>query len=190
MFGLKVRAAALASMAALTLTGAAQAQVVQTDAAMTPLPQPVSAAEVDLITNSWARNTLTQSWKDPLTGAQLTMPITYGQYYSPPAFPQFEDGDAITLQGLFKWRGEQIDPVANAKTAPGYFSPTCGFSGQLLLMGGNCQVSFGWYNVADPNSMTPPTPDQIYEFIPNDPTYLNCLTENGAPKTDGFCPLA
>lgn len=182
--------AVLLAAAAVSWSWSAAAAVVQTDAQMTPLPQPVGPDELNLITNSWARNTMTQSWKDPLTGMQLTAPIVYGEYYSPPAFPQFEDGDAITLQGLFKWRGEKIDAVADAKTAPGYFSPTCGFAGQLLLMGGNCQVSFGWYNVEDPNSMTPPAPGEIYEFIPNDPTYLNCLTENGAPKTDGFCPLA
>jgi hypothetical protein len=61
----------------------AEAQVFQTDAAMTPLPQPVQPSEVNLITQSWARNSMTQSWKDPLTGAQLMMPITYGEYYSP-----------------------------------------------------------------------------------------------------------
>lgn len=185
----QLRAVLLAAATCVTSLGA-QAQVFQTDTAMTPLPQPVGPDELNLITNSWARNTKTESWKDPATGLQLTAPIVYGTYYSPPAFPQFEDGDAITLKGLFKWRGEQLDPVADAKTAPGYFSPSCGFAGQLLLMGGNCQVSFGWYNVEDPNSTTPPAPAEIYEFIPNDPAYLNCKTENGAPKTDGFCPLA
>lgn len=175
--------------ASLLLAGAAQAQVFQTDAAKTPLPQPVGQAELDLINKSWAHNTLTESWKDPM-GNNLTMPIKYGDYYAPPMFPQFADGDAITLQGLFKWRREQLDPVKDAKTAPGYFSPACGFSGQLLLMGGNCKVAFGWYNVEDPNSTTPPDPSEIYEFIPNDPTYLNCLDENGGKKTDGFCPLA
>jgi MYXO-CTERM domain-containing protein len=182
--------AVLLAAAASASSLSAQAQVFQTDAAMTPLPQPVQPAELNLITQSWARNTLTESWKDPVTGLQTTAPIVYGEYYSPPTFPQFEDGDAITLQGLFKWRREQIDPIADAKTAPGYFSPSCGFAGQLLLMGGNCQVSFGWYNVEDPNSMTPPPASEIYEFIPNDPTYLNCKDENGNPKIDGFCPLA
>jgi len=168
----------------------AQAQVFQTDAAKTPLPQPVGSAEFNLVTQSWAWNTMTQSYKDPMTGMQLSTPITYGKYYSPPAFPQFVDGDAITLQGLFKWRGEKIDPVKDAKTGPGYFSPTCGFSGQLLLLGGNCQVSFGWYNVEDPNSTTAPAPADIHEFIPSDPAYLNCRDENGGVKTDGFCPKA
>lgn len=182
--------AALLMVSALSWASLAPAQVFQTDAAMTPLPQPVGMAEVNLITQSWARNTMTTSWKDPMTGLQLQAPIVYGQYYSPPAFPQFEDGDAITLQGLFKWRGEKLDPVKDAKTTPGFFSPACGFSGQLLLMGGNCKVAFGWYNVEDPNSKTPPPASEIYEFIPNDPAYLNCKDENGGAKADGFCPLA
>ncbi len=190
MVARNVRAAVWVAAAAWAVSGSAEAQVFQTDTAMTPLPQPVGPAELNLVTQSWGRNAAMQSWKDPLTGAQLPAPLTYGTYYSPPAFPQFVDGDAITLNGLFKWRGEQLDAVADAKTAPGYFSPTCGFSGQLLLMGGNCQVSFGWYNVADPNSTTPPTAAEIYPFIPNDPTYLNCRNDNGGPKTDGFCPLA
>ena len=182
-------AAAMCGALALTLGAPASAEVFQTDAAKTPLPQPVGDAELNLIGMSWAHNPTTQSWKDPM-GNNVNPPIVYGEYYSPPMFPQFEEGDAITLKGLFKWRREQLDPVKDAKTAPGYFSPACGFSGQLLLMGGNCKVAFGWYNVEDPNSMTPPNADEIYEFIPNDPTYLNCLDENGGPKTDGFCPLA
>ncbi len=191
MVALKILARlATLAVVACAWVAPAQAQVFQTDAAKTPLPQPVGPAEVNLVTNSWARNTKTESWKDPITGAQLMAPLVYGQYYSPPAFPQFVDGDAITLQGLFKWRGEKLDPVKDAKTTPGYFSPTCGFSGQLLLMGGNCKVAFGWYNVEDPNSTTAPKPEEIFEFIPNDPTYLNCLDENGGKKTDGFCPLA
>jgi MYXO-CTERM domain-containing protein len=126
-----------------------------------------------------------------IMGNNANPPILYGDYYSPAnGFPQFEIGDAISLKGLFKWRKEMLDPVKDAKTGPGYFSPACGFSGQLLLMGGNCKVAFGWYNVEDPNSTTAPAPEEIYEFIPNDPTYLNCKDENGGPKTDGFCPLA
>jgi MYXO-CTERM domain-containing protein len=173
----------------LSVSAPAHAEVFQTDTAKTPLPQPVGMDELNLIGNSWGHNTMTESWRDPM-GNQVQTPIKYGEYYAPPMFPQFENGDAITLQGLFKWRREQLDPVKDAKTGPGYFSPACGFSGQLLLMGGNCKVAFGWYNVEDPNSMTPPAANEIYEFIPNDPTYLNCKDENGGAKTDGFCPLA
>lgn len=197
----------LAVVCLVLTSGLSEAQVFQTDAARTPLPQPVGMNEFNLITSSWGWNVETTSWNDPYTGLHLVtpppvwtdpntgvmlpIPIRYGDFYSPAnGYPQFEDGDAITLQGLFKWRREALDPVRDAKTEPGYFSPTCGFSGQLLLMGGNCNVSFGWYNVTDPNGTTPPAASEIYEFIPNDPTYLNCLDENGSPKMDGFCPKA
>ncbi|HWA74605.1 MAG TPA: MYXO-CTERM sorting domain-containing protein [Polyangiaceae bacterium] len=197
----------LTLVAGVFLVSPARAQVFQTDAAKTQLPQPVGMNELNLITDSWGWNVNTTSWKDPYTGAQLvtppptftdpnsgamlTIPIRFGDFYSPAnGYPQFANGDAITLQGLFKWRKEMLDPVKDARTTPGYFSPACGFTGQLLLMGGNCNVSFGWYNVTDPNSTTPPPANEIYEFIPNDPKYLNCLDENGGPKTDGFCPKA
>jgi MYXO-CTERM domain-containing protein len=199
--------ALLALVAGIFSALPASAQVFQTDAAKTPLPQPVGMTESNLITNSWGWNISTESWKDPYTGNQLVtppntftdpnsgamlgIPIKFGDFYSPAnGYPQFANGDAITLQGLFKWRKEMLDPVKDARTTPGYFSPACGFTGQLLLMGGNCNVSFGWYNVTDPNSATPPPANEIYEFIPSDPKYLNCLDENGGPKTDGFCPKA
>src|SRR6185369_17717171 len=118
MVARNLRAAVATLCAALALPLAAQAQVFQTDAAMTPLPQPVGMDELNLITGSWAHAAATQSWKDP-TGADVNPPIIYGDYYAPPMFPQFVDGDAITLQGLFKWRGENIDPVKDAKTSPG-----------------------------------------------------------------------
>ncbi len=197
------RAAVLVSLC----TSAAHAEVFQTDAMKTPLPQPVGMSELNLVTNSWGWNVDTMSdrdpytglvfmrppdtFTDPMSGAVLSIPIRYGDFYSPEnGYPQFENGDAITLEGLFKWRKEKLDPVKDARTEPGYFSPACGFSGQLLLMGGNCNVSFGWYNVTDPNSTTPPAPNEIHEFIPNDPAYLNCKDENGGEKTDGFCPKA
>ena len=191
MVARNLRAALATLCAAMALPLAAQAQVFQTDAAKTPLPQPVGMDEYNLVTGSWGWNAKTTSYRDPMTGADtMGVPIVYGEFYSPPDYPQFVDGDAITLEGLFKWRGETLDPVKDAKTGPGYFSPACGFSGQLLMMGGNCKVAFGWYNVEDPNSTTPPAANEIYEFIPNDPTYLNCKDGNGQAKTDGFCPLA
>ena len=169
----------------------AAAQVTQTDTAQTPLPQPVSTAELSLVNTSWAWNANTMVNRDP-NGVYLNPAIRYGDYYSPPAFPQFVTGDAITLSGLFKWRREVIDPVQDAKTGPGYFSTKCGFSGELLLMGGNCQVQFGWYNVTDPASKTPPAVNEIYPFITGKPQeQLKCVQYDGTtPKTDGFCPLA
>jgi hypothetical protein len=52
--------------AAWALSGTAQAQVFQSDAAKTPLPQPVGKREWDLVTSSWAYNTKTQVNHDPM----------------------------------------------------------------------------------------------------------------------------
>jgi len=171
----------------------AAAQVTQTDAAKTPLPQPVPMAESTLVNDSWAWNANTMINRDR-TGANLNPAVRYGDYYAPPTYPQFVTGDAITLSGLFKWRKEMIDPIKDAKTGPGYFSAKCGFTGQLLLMGGNCQAQFGWYNVIDPNDKTPPKADEIYPFMKGKPNaLLTCTNGEEMPPTikqDGFCPLA
>jgi hypothetical protein len=169
----------------------ASAQVTQTDAAKTPLPQPVGMAEESLVDNSWAWNANTLVNRDPM-GVNLNPAVKYGDYYSPAnGYPQFVTGDAINLSGLFKWRKEMLDPVKSAKTGPGYFSAKCGFDGELLLMGGNCQVKFGWYNVTDPKSTTPPAATEIYDFIPAPAEALNCVEGDGkSRKMDGFCPLA
>ena len=169
----------------------AVAQVTQTDAAKTPLPQPVPQAEVSLINDSWAWNANTMVKRDPL-GVTLTTAVRYGDFYAPPNYPQFVTGDAINLQGLFKWRKETLDPTSSAKTGPGYFSGKCGFSAELLLMGSNCQVQFGWYNVTDPTSKTPPAASEVYPFMSGKPRdQLNCVEADGMTrKTDGFCPLA
>src|SRR5450432_1670216 len=171
--------------AALAAPHPAQAQVFQTDAAKTPLPQPVGMNEFNLVTNSWAYNTAVQVNTDA-TGANVNqLNKTYGDY-----FPTFVDGDAITLAGLFKFRGEKIDPVADAHTEPGYFSPACGFTGQLLLRGGDCEISFGWYNVEDPTSTTAPTADQIYPFLPTAGSTITADLQCKSPLNNGFCPLA
>src|SRR6478736_2524648 len=134
---------------ALLLAEPASAQVSQTGTT-TVLPQPVPMAEMTLVTDSWGWNVNTVINRDR-TGMNLNPGVKYGDYYAPPTYPQFVNGDAITLGGLFKWRGEKLDPVKDAKTGPGYFSAKCGFTGQLLLMGGNCQAQFGWYNVTFPS---------------------------------------
>jgi len=176
--------------ATLSLANPAHAQVTQTDALRTPLPQPVPMAEAELVNNSWAWNANTMVNRDPM-GVNLNPAVRYGDFYAPPTYPQFVTGDAINLSGLFKWRKETIDPSKDAKTGPGYFSAKCGFTGELLLMGGNCQAQFGWYNVTDPNSKTPPLATEVYPFITGKPSeQLKCVEENGMPKTDGFCPLA
>jgi MYXO-CTERM domain-containing protein len=177
--------AVLAGVAICVWPCVGQAQVVQSDAAQTPLPQPVGPNELNLATQSWAYNRMTQVNHD-LTGAEVSnQNKRFGDYY-----PMFEDGDAITLSGLFKFRGEQIDPAADARTAPGYFSPSCGFAGQLLLRGGDCEVSFGWYNVEDPNSTTAPGPDEIYPFIPLAGSTITADLACQPPLQNGFCPLA
>ena len=112
--------AALVLLAAGAWAVPASAEVFQTDAAMTPLPQPVGKDELRLINESWAYARATPVNRDPM-GMNVNG-MTFGDYY-----PTFVDGDAITLGGLFKFRGENIDPVKDAKTAPGYFSPSCGF---------------------------------------------------------------
>ncbi|HET7544966.1 MAG TPA: hypothetical protein VFK05_34105 [Polyangiaceae bacterium] len=161
------------------LTQIANAQVFQTDAAKTPLPQPVGSAELQLCNLSYLYSATTTSSFDP-SGAIVPLPIVYGQYYSPPAFPQFVDGDEVTLSGLFKWRKEQIDPVADAKTAPGHFFPGCGFTAELVLRGGACKSGLGWYNVT-PGNTAPPAASEIYPLVPGDPAYLNATRDNFAP---------
>ncbi len=167
------------------VTGTAAAEVHQTDAAGTLLPQPVGAAEIRLSSDlGWDADQ--QLWKD-FDGNNLNPPALYSDY-----FPGFVTGDAVSLAGLFKWRGERLDPVADARIEPGYFSPSCGFTGELVLRGGNCNVAFGWYNVVDPNNPTPPAPNEIYELIPSDTeTYMQCMTQNGEiqPEGTGFCPF-
>jgi hypothetical protein len=164
--------------------------VFQTDAAKTPLPQPVGTAETGLVTGSWGHDAKTTSWKDPMTGMQLAAPLVYGEYYSPPAFPQFVNDDAITLQGLFKWRGEKLDPVKDAKTAPGYFSPTLRVFRPVAVDGRQLQGRLRLVQRRRSEQHDRTQAEEIFEFIPNDPSYLNCLDENGGKKTDGFCPLA
>lgn len=171
-------------LAATLLSGPARAQVVQTDAAQTPLPQPVSTAEITLSRDlGWSSDR--QLWKD-FEGNNLNPPALYTDY-----FPTFVTGDAVTLDGLFKWRGEQIDPIADARIEPGHFSPACGFTAELVLRGGNCNVGFGWYNF-DPDNPRSPAANEIYELLPsNIETFMQCTTQNGElqPEGTGFCPF-
>lgn len=185
MVARKLRAALATWCAALALPLAAQAQVFQTDAAKTPLPQPVGMAEFNLATQAWSYNTDVQVNRDAMGVDVNQQNLHFSDFY-----PTFEDGDAITLQGLFKFRGEQIDPVKDARTAPGYFSPACGFSGELVLRGGDCEISFGWYNVSDPNSTTPPDAKDIHPFLPTAGSTITADLMCKAPLANGFCPLA
>jgi hypothetical protein len=100
----------------------------------------------------------------------------------------------VTLPGLFNSRGDTIDYIKDAQTTPGTFSPQCGFTAQLILRGGSCQVGLGWYN-ATADATTPPPANQIYTLVPAPfpvcpmpPTALNPATACCADND--FCPLA
>jgi hypothetical protein len=60
----------------------------------------------------------------------------------------------MSLDALFKSRGEPIDYRNDATTEPAAFSPLCGLSGSMILHGGGCKVDFGWYCTSDSD---PPT---------------------------------
>ena len=97
-----------------------------------------------------------------------------------PGFP----AASVTLNGLFAFRGENLDSVSDARTAPAVFSPLCGFTGTLVLRGGGCKVDFGWYN-ATQSGGSPPPDSEIYTLIPKeDPAVFDCSYQGA------FCPLA
>ena len=176
--------AVVALACVLSVAATARGQVVQTGD-NTPLPQAVGQPEIQLSMDlGWRENTPAHQ---DIMGANLNPPGVYTDF-----FPTFRNGDAVKLSGLFKWRKEQIDERANARTAPGYFSPTCGFTAELVLRGGDCNVQFGWYNVADPNNPTPPAPNEIYPLVPESTEAdSKCVGQNSEPKPagSGFCPL-
>ena len=125
----------------------------------------------------------------PRAGAQVNQPTGEAM---PQATSQAEidvvlsrgfPADAVTLAGLFKYRMEMLDPIKDAHTTPGTFSPQCGFTGELVLRGGACTVGFGWYNVT-PGATTPPPANQIYQLVPPDPRQASMCMDND------FCPLA
>jgi hypothetical protein len=60
----------------------------------------------------------------------------------------------MSLDALFKSRGEAIDYRNDATTEPAAFSPLCGLTGTMMLHGGGCKVDFGWYCTSD---VDPPT---------------------------------
>jgi hypothetical protein len=100
----------------------------------------------------------------------------------------------VTLDGLFKSRGETIDPVKDAQTTPGMFSPQCGFTGEFVLHGGGCPVGLGWYNATE-GATTPPPQNQIYVLVPA--TFPKCpmppmAIDPAVACCDDmdFCPLA
>jgi len=92
---------------------------------------------------------------------------------------------ADELQGLFEYRNDpDINAKTDAKTGPGVFSPLCGFTGTLVLRGGDCKLDFGWYNVTADGKA--PADTEIYTLIPStDPSVFGAAGMNV-----DFCPLA
>jgi len=140
-----------------------------------------------------ARATVTEPPVPPSTlGETVPKPTPSGELslVTSRGFTAMDD----TLAGLFTSRGEDIDSVAGAQTAPGTFSPGCGLTVQLVLRGGACNLALGWYNVTA-GATAPPPQDQIYPLVPAtfpvcpqppmaiDPTMACCA------DTD-FCPMA
>jgi hypothetical protein len=166
--------------AALLVSAEARAVVTQPGSAVA-LPRPVDQGEWNLVTQSWAFNRNVQVNRD-FDGMDVNVEnLHYSDFY-----PTFEDGDAITLQGMFKWQGEAIDPTLDATAAPGAFVPRCALSVELLLAGSTCEPALYWYNLP---TLTggPPELFELYQVIPKDlVTFLSCVP----PLDDGFCPLA
>src|SRR4051794_451239 len=64
-------------------------------------------------------------------------------------------GSETQVQTLFTNRGEMLNAKTDALIVPAVFSPTCGFTGTLVLSQAGCKSALGWYNV-DPARMTSP----------------------------------
>ncbi|HEY7374215.1 MAG TPA: MYXO-CTERM sorting domain-containing protein [Polyangia bacterium] len=103
--------------------------------------------------------------------------------------------DADTLAGLFKYHvingvmgaDMSMDPIADAHTTPGTFSPQCGLTGTIVVRGGGCKNELGWYNATE-NPATKPADNQIYTLVPSN---LQAAPPNGLMCMDNdFCPLA
>jgi MYXO-CTERM domain-containing protein len=90
-------------------------------------------------------------------------------------------GNFVSLPSLFKFRNEAIDYQKDAKTEPSTFSPLCSFSGTLVLRGGGCRITFGWYNAVQSGG-PPPAATEIYPLIPS--------TDPAVYGGTAFTPLA
>lgn len=92
--------------------------------------------------------------------------------------------DALTLQGLFFYRGEALDEAIDASDGPGFFTPLCdggSVQAELVLVGGGCEMSLAWYNVTNGE---PPAAADLFELVPsNAPMLMSC-------EDPDFCPLA
>ena len=75
-------------------------------------------------------------------------------------------GKETQVQTLLTMRGEMLDEKTDALQVPAVFSPTCGFTGTLVLSQAGCHSALGWYNV-DPTRTTAPAPAEVFELVPN-----------------------
>jgi hypothetical protein len=138
-------ATGVAFLALLGSLREARSAVTQPSPDATPLPQPVPAAEIELIR---ARG-----------------------------FPD----SAVTLAGLFAFRGDLLDPSNDAAADPGTFQPRCPgtVTAEFVLHGGGCNLALTWYNATG----AAPSPSDFHTLVPN-----NATTEMACSLD--FCPLA
>ncbi len=92
-------------------------------------------------------------------------------------------GKELHLDALFTSRMEMINFVTDGLTKPGVFSPTCSFSGEMVLRGGGCHVDFGWYNANA--SGVAPADNEIYVLIPggNLPAFTPAVNDGSVHPT-------
>jgi MYXO-CTERM domain-containing protein len=78
----------------------------------------------------------------------------------------------VRLDRLIVAQGEALESRLDAHTPLAGFAPLCNLTAQMVLRGGSCEVSLGWYNVV-PGRTAPPAPSEIYPLLPaNDPTAM------------------
>lgn len=78
----------------------------------------------------------------------------------------------VRLDRLIIAQGEAIESQLDAHLPLAGFAPLCNLTAQMVLRGGTCEVSLGWYNVVAGRT-TPPGPSEIYPLLPaNDPMLM------------------
>ncbi|HXU03842.1 MAG TPA: DUF4114 domain-containing protein [Polyangia bacterium] len=139
------------------------------------MPQAVNKPELDVICSRGFPDGRTVAQRMGSCG-NLTMSYTPEQ-------------SADSLLGLFTYNQEAglVDPVRDAYTTPGTFSPQCGLTGTIVLHGGVCQNALAWYNAVE-NPTAPPAMNELYTLVPGNlqlpaPMGLSCADND-------FCPLA
>jgi hypothetical protein len=78
----------------------------------------------------------------------------------------------VRLDHLIIAHGEAIESRIDAHVPLPGFAPLCNLTAQMVLRGGTCEVSLGWYNVT-PGRTTPPAVSEVYPLLPaNDPAVM------------------